>query len=694
MKSHLFNHRKIAVIAGMLLATAGLKAQYGNIGYFNQANHLFDQKNYFEAAQAYEKYLQEEKKSRSRGTAFSVEKKMKGKSNLNPHQEAVYHLAESYRLSHDYTQAEKWYKQASAFSAEAYPACLYWYGVTLRTNKKYEEAFNALTKFVQTYKDLDPNLMNADRELDDLKFIQAQSNKARQDQFILEMKKSPTRTSQYAMAVRHEDTLVFTGVHSNPPESKKDKETFSNDLYETIGGEDSMFTAEILNIDVGEDFHQGMANFSTDGKKMFFTRWSTVNGMTKSAIYTSELKDSGWSLAEKMDEPVNIPGYNNAQPFITADGKFLLFSSDRPGGIGKFDLWYAALDEHFRVLTVSNLGAIINTPQDEESPYYHEQSRTLVFSSNGRVGMGGFDIYYSNNDYSFNHWSQPVNPGSPINSTKDDIYFISTDKDNIWNTGWISSDRASNCCLSLFSIKDNTERFVTGKLVDCQSRQTIPGAKLTITDPAHQNKVLFTVPTDSLGQYHFGVRNISRFRILAYKQGYQSSENIYRIHFEAGMDTVKNDPLCMTAIIDTSKDVSVKGILNTLSRDNDLGNFAYKKATLTSKTNSNLDSLYNLMKAHPSIVVQIGGYTDGIGGVEYNLKLAQARVNTCINYLIRKGIDSARLKGKAFGKCCPIAPETINGKDNPAGRARNRRVEFSLLVGEDGTGEGAHDPRQ
>ena len=678
----------------MLLVTAGLKAQYGNIGYFNQANRLFDQRNYFEAAQAYEKYLQAEKKSRSRGTAFSVEKKIKGKSNLNPHQEAVYHLAESYRLCHDYTQAEKWYKQASGFSAEAYPACLYWYGVTLRTNKKYEEAFNALTKFVQTYKDLDPNLMNADRELDDLKFIQAQSNKGRQDQFILELQKSSTRTSQYAMAVRHDDTLVFTGVHSNPPQSKKDKETFSNDLYETVAGEDAISTAEMLTIDVGEDFHQGMANFTSDGKKMFFTRWSTVNGMTKSAIYVSELKDSGWSLAEKLDEPINIPGYNNAQPFITPDGKFLLFASDRPGGFGKFDLWFAALDEHFQVLSVSNMGSTINTSQDEESPFYHEQSRTLVFSSNGRVGMGGFDIFYSNNDYSFSHWTQPVNPGSPINSTKDDIYFVSTDKDNIWNTGWISSDRASDCCLALFSVKDNTERFVSGRVIDCQTSEHLSGAELTITDPVHKNKVLFKVPTDSLGQYHFGVRNVSRFRILAQKQGYKAQENVYRMHFEAGMDTVKNDPLCLAAIKETASDIAVKGILNTLSRETNLGNFAYKKATLTSTTNSNLDSLANLMKAHPSIVVQIGGYTDGIGGEAYNIKLAQARVNTCLKYLIKKGIDPARLKGKSFGKCCPIAPETINGKDNPAGRAKNRRVEFSLLVGEDGTGEGARDPRQ
>src|SRR5882762_347779 len=94
-------------------------AQYGDINYYNQANKLFGKKNYFEAAQCYEKYLASEKKVRSRGEAFSVEKKRKGKTNLNPHEEAVYHLAESYFNSHDFVQAEKRFKEASFFSRKA-----------------------------------------------------------------------------------------------------------------------------------------------------------------------------------------------------------------------------------------------------------------------------------------------------------------------------------------------------------------------------------------------------------------------------------------------------------------------------------------------------------------------------------------------------------------------------------------------
>jgi outer membrane protein OmpA-like peptidoglycan-associated protein len=681
-----------ALLLVMVIAEA--HSQYATSGYFNQANQLFAQKQYYEAAQVYEKYLQTEKKSRPRATVFAVEKKVRGKSNLNPHQEAVYQLAECYRLSHDYIHAEKWYKEATGFANSAYPLCQYWYGVTLRTNQKYTEAFEALSKFVESYKELDPNLRNADRELDNIKFILAQNNKARKDQFILQQQNFGSLTSHYAMSVMHEDTLVFTGIHSQPPKSKDDKETFSNALYETLDGEDLSVQATSLTVSSPVNFQQGLATFSSDGQKIFFTRWNVVNGIKRSEIFSSDRVDSGWSDPKRLDEPVNVSGYNNAQPFLSSDNKFLFFSSDRPGGFGKFDIWVASLDEQFNILTVTNLGASINTPDDEESPFYHSASRTLVFSSNGRVGMGGFDIYYATNDFSFTRWSNPVNPGAPINSTKDDLYYFGTDKENLWNTGWLSSDRASNCCLALFSVRENAQRFIYGKVVDCKTGATITGAELTLTDPLHKNKLVGKIKTDSSGQYGMSMANISKYQVYVQKEGYESAQNLYRVHLETGVDTSKNEPICLNAMIETKEEKVVKGVLAELSKTGNLGNFAYKKATLTSTTNTNLDSLASLMQAHPSIVVQIGGYTDGIGGEEYNMRLAQARVNTCIRYLLKKGINPARLKGKAFGKCCPIAPETIDGKDNPAGRERNRRVEFTLLVGEDGTGAGAIDPRK
>jgi len=85
------------------------------------------------------------------------------------------------------------------------------------------------------------------------------------------------------------------------------------------------------------------------------------------------------------------------------------------------------------------------------------------------------------------------------------------------------------------------------------------------------------------------------------------------------------------------------------------------------------------MQQNPSATIEIGGYTDTRGSEGYNIKLAQKRVDACIAYLIKQGISKDRLVGKAYGECCPIEPETINGQDNPAARERNRRVEYKLV---------------
>jgi outer membrane protein OmpA-like peptidoglycan-associated protein len=119
--------------------------------------------------------------------------------------------------------------------------------------------------------------------------------------------------------------------------------------------------------------------------------------------------------------------------------------------------------------------------------------------------------------------------------------------------------------------------------------------------------------------------------------------------------------------------------MKALTRSSRLGNFGYKKAILNDSAHDNLDSLAVILRKFPNMVILVEGYTDAIGGVKYNLGLAQKRVNATIRYLLSIGVSPKQLQGRAMGKCCPIAPETIDGKDNPAGREINRRVEYKVL---------------
>ena len=179
--------------------------------------------------------------------------------------------------------------------------------------------------------------------------------------------------------------------------------------------------ADQMDIPTGKGVHDGMATFSHDGKFMFFTRWTKKNNQTISYIYTSHLTEKGWTEPVRAPEPLNQEGSNSAQPYLTSDGRYVLFSSDRPGGAGGYDLWKASLDSNHEVIQVQNLGNVINTSGDEEAPYFHEKSGTLVFSSDGHVGMGGFDIFYAQGNFSLSDWEKPVNAGAPLNSSKDDL---------------------------------------------------------------------------------------------------------------------------------------------------------------------------------------------------------------------------------------------------------------------------------
>jgi OmpA-OmpF porin, OOP family len=649
-----------------------LYAQTGT-GYYYQAENLFKAKNYYEASVVFEKYLATEKNSRPRSTPFAIEKKVKGKANLDPHQEAVYQLATSYRMINDYQKAEKYYKESIKFSGKAYPDARYWYAVTLRANQHYQDAHAQIDTFLQKHTQMDELLVGADKELEDLKFIQAQSERVN-DQFILQEIKGNNTAAAYALAQRA-DGVVFTSITEET--EKTGGKLYMNTLFESMNSENPLLQSDPIELPSETDAHDGMASFTHDGKTMFFTRWTKKNNQVNSAIYISHWKNKSWSKPVKAPGPLNVEGANSAQPFITEDGRYLLFSSNRAGGSGGYDLWASSLDSNLEPIQVRNLGNVINSAGDDESPFLHNKTHTLVFSSNGRVGMGGFDIFYAKGNFNLNDWEKPVNAGAPLNSSKDDMFYVSTDEEYLWNTGWISSDRSSECCLALFSVKENNAQYVHGTVVDCATHQSLGNVILTVSDLRHPDRILGKYKADTAGRYNFEIHNTAHFKISAARPEYEPSSMDVNLNNIQGRDSLSNENICMKALVYPEKEIDK--LLKALERNSHVGNFGYKKASLTDSAHDNLDSLAKILKTFPDMVIEVDGYTDGIGGTKYNQALAQRRVDACIKYLLRKGVSSNQVKGKSMGKCCPIAPETINGMDNPAGREKNRRVEYKVL---------------
>lgn len=653
-------------------------AQGGQHGYFLKAEKLLTQQKYTEAAQYYEKYLASERSVAAKADPFAVGKKIKGQHNgINIHHEAVYHLAESYRLSNDYTRAEKYYKEATGFPEKFYPASLYWYGVTLRANQKYGEAITAISTLREKHEQMDALSIAADKELLNLTFIKEQLSKSKPG-FFVDPLVSPTNSAAYALVSLPGDTMVFTAIQKGvaPSSDPKLEPASMARLYTSVNKDGRLEETTLLTSDAQNNFHDGMAAFAGN-KKMFFTRWTDVNGKPVSVIYESDKTATGWSKPVKMGELINAEGSSNAQPFVTPDGKYLLFSSNREGGIGKYDIWYAELDSNFNVLLAGNMGNVINTIDDEYAPSYHQLSRTLLFSSNGRTGMGGFDIYYTRGSILLSDWNQPANAGSPINSSKDDLYYISTDADNLWNTATMSSDRdTSSCCLAMYTVRQDNKQYISGSVIDCTTQLPLADVELSVKDKT--GKLLRKEQTNADGSYRFELSNTSRFSITAEKKRYEGTSKNFVLRITTGSDSIVNESICLNIDISTYAD-SLQQLLDNLAKSSStLAKFGYNKSKLNGSF-VQLDSLALIMKQFPSIDVEIGGYTDTKGTEEYNLVLAQKRVDACIQYLVKKGVSKDRLFGKAYGECCPIEPETIDGQDNPAAREANRRVEYKLL---------------
>lgn len=660
--------KKILLTATVFVCFASAKSQF-TYDYLKAADNYFKKGDYYSASLYYEKYLNtgKSKNNTSDFKPYTVQlSSKKAQGNVSSQQQAIYNLAESYRQLNYYVKAEPVYKQVIDWKTSQFPLALYHYAVTLRAQAKYDEAASALQAFIASYNQQDTYIETAKRELLNLQFIQEQLK--RKDLALYTVNKFGSelnaKGATYAPVLAN-NILYFT---STRPDSAAAKNALhDNRVYQAAFADGTVSDISKVSLPQQKDVHQGVVSMLPDGSTLFITRWMTQGGKKISQLYISMRSDNGWAEPAVLDQTINAPGANTQQPFVTQDGKYLLFASDRSGGFGGFDLWMAELDATGMPSNPVNLGAAINTKYDEQAPYYHTPSQTLVFSTNGRIGMGGFDFFYSKG--SFNTWAEPVNFGYPVNSVKDDIYFTSQgDAKNILGSVLLSSDRAAECCLELFSLKKvRPLKQITGLVAACETNQPLAGATLNIVDA--DNRPVFTTTIGEDGSYTFTMDDYMPLKATAVKEGYRSAELAFNAPGDVEAELLCNPVICLAK-------VPVVGTTEVM--DNIY--YEFNKAYLLDASFASLDKLVNTLNENPNMIIEIGGHTDSKGNDQYNLKLSEQRAQSVVDYLISKGISKDRLQAKGYGETKPIAPnQHPDGSDNPAGREKNRRTELKIL---------------
>ena len=519
-----------------------------------------------------------------------------------------------------------------------------------------------------------------------------------------------TEFEEYAPVLNEDETLmIFT---TRRRDGNLNENVFKdNKPYEDIfmATKENGVWSPAVNIGntVNTEYHDSNLALSADGEQLFLYK-DENNG----DIYVSNRnEDQTWSYPEPLSENINSEGFKESSISISPDGSILFFASDRPGGFGGSDIYYSVKDSRGDWGRSKNLGPMINTEYDDDGPFIDYDGKTLYFSSRGRKGMGGYDIFRSEYDSATNDWTEPENLGFPINTPDDDIYFVST-KDG--QRGYYASVREDGLGFtdiymvtilsqeemdamarrnaerdSLEEVRTELEVAVNAEEVAVeaeeeevveQEAEILPVViRVTVLDengePTDAQLGVASVPDNMVagksregtGSYRFTINQTTpkAYILSVEKDGYLFEDiNLGSLAASSQASTLERTVRLRKLEVGTSK------ILRNIY-------FDFDKATFKDESYSELNKLETMMAQNPGMIIEISGHTDNIGAKAYNLDLSQRRANAVKDFLVNKGIDARRINARGYGEERPLA----SNDDEREGREINRRVEFKVTGG-------------
>lgn len=668
-----FKHYSFTVVSCVVLSCMSMHAAAQTDKRITQAEQYFAKGDYYTAAKLFEQYLAPSSKqivqanfplnSKRRRTAAGT-----GAGKGVTKNDILYRKAESYRLANYLNDAIAAYKELATVDPQKFNHVWYWKAVCERALGRYADAETSIQNYQANATANDPYKEAAEKELATIRFIRSQLN--RPDTVMFTLKQIPLQgTDKGSFAPAHvngnqfiitstaTDTAALAGV--NPNRSRLFQTTYSNGSFDAA--------EEVVIEGAAAPMQQGAAAVSADGKHLFFTQWTKENNTTTASIYHASKTDKGWGNVQPVTS-INKEGSSSKQPFITADGKYLFFASNMQGGSGGYDIWYAPLNADGTTGAPVNAGAAVNTKADEQTPFYHNTTATLVFSSNGHEGMGGFDLYMSKG--AAGNWSRVENAGHPVNSSRDDVYFFAPEGAALLEKAIFSSDRGSDCCLQNYTVtKAPKKEKLRGIVRDLTDQSPVADAEVTLKDEAGNT---WKQTTDVQGGYTFGLEGKGPYTLSFAKKYYKAKTTASTIETTDDRDWAVD--------VLTNKDEFIEKRVVLRPETLVTVYFDFDKHNIKPDAAATLDSVLTVLTQFPGATLQISGYTDKLGSDEYNKILADKRARACMNYFISKGIDSSRISIESFGECCPVELEEIDGKDNPAGRAKNRRGLINVVM--------------
>ena len=407
-------------------------------------------------------------------------------------------------------------------------------------------------------------------------------------------------------------------------------------------------------------YHEGPATVSTDGRTLYFTRSNYVQRkLLKDDRNTSHLKlfratlDSTGEWGDLHAFAYNGEEWSTGHPALSTDGRTLYFASDRPGGFGGSDIWRCR-DNGTGWSEPENLGSFVNTAGNELFPTVN--GHALHFSSTAHTNMGGLDIFETHEQG--DRWTEPVNLNAPINTSKDDFYFV---LDSTAKAGYLSSDRDGLDQIYSFSLYEPLF-YLEGIVMDEEDR-LLPNTEVVLSDiGTGEDNSMLTGPD---GKFEFKLKANSDYNVRSsHKDMLTSTINV------STKGLTRSDTLHVNMQLTTVK-IGQAIAINNIYYD-------YDKWDIRLDAALELDKLIKIFTDNPNMSFELGSHTDSRGGDLYNLVLSDARAISAVNYLIRHGVDPMRIVDKGYGEEVLVNSCGSGVKCTEEDHQANRRTEFKV----------------
>lgn len=555
------------------------------------------------------------------------------------------YLANSYFNNSQYEKAVIWYnKLITKYADELEPEVFYKASLCFKSQGAYELSDTLLQRYIEKT----DNIVIKDYFRKNPNYLEKIKQNA------LPFGITPTiissENSDFGPSFFGDDKLFFSTTKNSTGDKEFEwsGEPFLDLFVADLDSIGNLSNPQLISGQVNTEYHESSAIVTKDKKKMYFTRNNYTKGklgkdkfkQVNLKIYSAE-SDDGKEWSNITELQFNNDNFSCAHPALSLDEKRLYFTSDMPGTFGNSDIWYVDLFNDDEYGEPINLGPQVNTEFRESFPFISE-SNILYFSSDGWIGLGGFDIYYTSIDQKgFPLMSKNI--GEPVNSKLDDFGFIYKDSIDI---GYFSSNRKGiwgSKSDEIYKVRrSNCNVYITGVVKDEVTNKPLSNAVLRLIDD--KGIVVSEKKTDKDGIYRFddAVNCSDNYDIEVNKEpGYKSNYDKIEIPNNAGK-VVKDMALNWINNCDPNDLICLLNINPIL--------FDLDKYYINSRAAKELKKVYVALMKYPEIKIEISSHTDSRGSNEYNQKLSIKRANETKSWLVKRGIDPSRLITNGYGE--------------------------------------------